>query len=113
MMPAIYDNGTNYVTNQKLTLEMLKEISDSEDTLEVTGEYTGSIGGYGPSHEHLDHKHTLIITIYRRSNSNSRNTRRCTIDCSRCKTASQVRSFALTIVTRLEISPRVIYFVIL
>jgi hypothetical protein len=74
MMPAIYDNATNYVTNQKLTLEMLKEISDSEDILEVTGEYTGSIGGYGPSHEHLDHKHTLIITIYRRSNSNSRNT---------------------------------------
>jgi hypothetical protein len=57
MMPAIYDNATNYVTNQKLTLEMLKEISDSEDVLEVTGEYTGSIGGYGPSHEHLDHKH--------------------------------------------------------
>jgi hypothetical protein len=37
---------------------MLKEISDSEDVLEVTGEYTGSIGGYGPSHEHLNHKHT-------------------------------------------------------
>jgi hypothetical protein len=58
MMPAIYDNGTHYVTNQKLTLEMLKEISDAEDVLEVTGEYTGSIGGYGPSHEHLNHKHT-------------------------------------------------------
>lgn len=58
MIPAIYDNGTHYVTNQKLTLEMLKEISDSEDVLEVTGEYTGSIGGYGPSHEHLNHKHT-------------------------------------------------------
>lgn len=58
IMPAIYDNGTHYVTNQKLTLEMLKEISDAEDVLEVTGEYTGSIGGYGPSHEHLNHKHT-------------------------------------------------------
>jgi carboxypeptidase family protein len=58
MMPAIYDNGTHYVTNQKLTLEMLKEISDSEDVLEVTGEYTGSIGGFGASHEHLNHKHT-------------------------------------------------------
>jgi hypothetical protein len=57
MMPAIYDNGTHYVTNQKLTLEMLKEISDSEDVLEVTGEYTGSIGGFGASHEHLNHKH--------------------------------------------------------
>lgn len=58
MMPAIYDNGTHYVTNQKLTIELLKEISDAEDVLEVTGEYTGSIGGYGPSHEHLNHKHT-------------------------------------------------------
>lgn len=36
---------------------MLKEISDSEDVLEVTGDYTGSIGGFGASHEHLDHKH--------------------------------------------------------
>jgi hypothetical protein len=30
MVPAIYENGTHYVTNHKLTLEMLKEISDSE-----------------------------------------------------------------------------------
>lgn len=51
VMPAIYDNGTHYVTNRKLTLEELKEISDDEDVLEVTGEYTGSIGGYGPFHE--------------------------------------------------------------
>ena len=84
-MSAIYDNGTHYVTNQKLTLEMFKEISDSEDVLDVTGEYTGNIGGYGPSHEHLDHKH-IHDYIYSRSNSNSRNTRRCTIDCSHCKT---------------------------
>jgi hypothetical protein len=58
MMPAIYDNGIHYVTKQKLTLEMLKEISDSEDLMEVTGEHTGSIGRFGPSHEHLHHKHT-------------------------------------------------------
>lgn len=55
MSPAIYDNDTHYVTNQKLTLEMLKEISDSDDVLEVTGEYTGGIGGYGASHEHRAH----------------------------------------------------------
>jgi hypothetical protein len=48
MMSAIYDNGTHYVTNQKLTLEMLKEISDSKDVMEVTDEYNGSIGGFGP-----------------------------------------------------------------
>ena len=52
MSPAIYDKGTHYVTNQELTLDMLKEISDSEDVIEVTGEYTGGLGGYGASHEH-------------------------------------------------------------
>ena len=69
MMPAIYDNGTHYVTNQKLTLEMLKEISDSEDVLEVTGEYTGSIGGFGASHEHLNHKHMHENWLHRKFNS--------------------------------------------
>jgi hypothetical protein len=61
MIPAIYDNGTHFVTNQKqkLTLDMLKEISDSEDVLEVTGDCTGGVEGFGASHEHLDHKHTL------------------------------------------------------
>ena len=42
MVPAIYDNGTHFVTNHKLTLEMLKEISDSDDVLEVAGEYAGN-----------------------------------------------------------------------
>jgi hypothetical protein len=56
MSPAIYDSGTHYVTNQKLSLEVLKEISDSDDVLEVTGEYTGGLGGWGASHEHGDHK---------------------------------------------------------
>lgn len=53
MAPAIYDNGTHYVTNQRVTLEMLKEISDSDEVLEVSGEYTGGLGGYGAS---LDRK---------------------------------------------------------
>src|SRR5919108_4776798 len=57
-LPTVFDRGTHYVTNQRLTLEMLKEISDAEDVLEVTGDYTGSIGGFGASHEHLNHKHT-------------------------------------------------------
>jgi hypothetical protein len=39
------------VTNQQLTLDILKEISDSEDVIEVTGEYTGGLGSYGASHE--------------------------------------------------------------
>jgi hypothetical protein len=57
MSPAIYDNGTHYVTNQQLTLDILKEISDSEDVIEVTGEYTGGLGGYGASHER-SHEHS-------------------------------------------------------
>src|SRR5918996_6499719 len=62
MSPAIYDNGTHYVTNQELTLDMLKEISDSEDVIEVTGEYTGGLGGYGASHEHSPYNKRRIIT---------------------------------------------------
>ena len=49
MVPAVYDKGTHYVTNQKLTLEILKEISDCEDVLEVAGEYSGSCGSIGSS----------------------------------------------------------------
>ncbi len=59
MVPAIYDKGTHYVTNQRLTLEMVKEISDDENVLEVTGEYTGGIGGWGASHEHREHRHIV------------------------------------------------------
>lgn len=47
MAPAIFDNGTHYVTNQKLTLEMLKEVSDSDDVLEVHGSFCGGIGMKG------------------------------------------------------------------
>jgi hypothetical protein len=50
-LPAVYDKGTHYVNNQRLTLEMLKEISEHEDIVEVTGDYTGSITGRGASHE--------------------------------------------------------------
>jgi len=48
--PEVYDNGTHYVTNQKLTLETLKEISDYEGVVAVEGDYTGAITGLGPSH---------------------------------------------------------------
>jgi hypothetical protein len=37
-LPAVYDKGTHYVNNQRLTLEMLKEISEHEDVVEVTGD---------------------------------------------------------------------------
>ncbi len=51
MSAAVYDNGTHYVTNQRLTLEILKEMSDREEVLEVYGEYTGSCASIGASHE--------------------------------------------------------------
>jgi hypothetical protein len=54
MIPAIFENGTLFVTNQKLTLEILKEISDSDDVLEVAGDYTGNITARGSSHVHSD-----------------------------------------------------------
>jgi hypothetical protein len=54
MVPAIYDKRTHYVTNHKLTFEMLKEISDSDDVLEVAGDYTGNITARGSSHVHSD-----------------------------------------------------------
>lgn len=58
MMPAIYDNGTHYVTNHKLTLDMLKRISDTEEVLEVSGDYTGSITGLGASRDIRGYSHT-------------------------------------------------------
>lgn len=57
MLPAIYDHGTHYVTNQRLSLEILKEICNSEDVLEVTGDYTGTPTGRGASHDRREHKH--------------------------------------------------------
>jgi hypothetical protein len=57
MLPAIYDSGTHYVTNQRLTLEILKEICNSEDVLEVTGDYTGTPTGRGASHDQREHKY--------------------------------------------------------
>lgn len=50
MMPAISDRGTHYITNQILTLEMLKEINDSDDVVEITGSYTGAIAWHSVRH---------------------------------------------------------------
>ena len=58
MVPAIYDNGTHYVANHRLTSEMLEEICRDEDVLEVTGEYAGGIGGWGASHENRERRHS-------------------------------------------------------
>ena len=50
MMPAISERGTHYITNQILTLEMLKEINDSDDVVEFTGSYTGPIAWHSVRH---------------------------------------------------------------
>ena len=36
-MATVYDNDTHYVTNQKLTLDILKSISEMKDIIEITG----------------------------------------------------------------------------
>jgi hypothetical protein len=36
-MPTVYDNGTHYVTNQKLSLDMIKSLSDFKGIIEITG----------------------------------------------------------------------------
>jgi hypothetical protein len=37
-VPAIYDNGTHYVSTQHMTLEMLKKLNDIDYVLEVMGD---------------------------------------------------------------------------
>ncbi len=48
----IYYNGTHYVATNRPTSEMLEQICIDDDVLEVTGEYTGGIGGFGASREY-------------------------------------------------------------
>jgi hypothetical protein len=50
--PAIYDKGTHYAVHQRLTLEELKEISNAKGVIEVTGDYSGGLGTWAPSHEY-------------------------------------------------------------
>ena len=50
-VPAVYDKGTHYVTNMRLTLETLKVLQDFDFVSEVTGDYTGTLTGRGASHE--------------------------------------------------------------
>jgi hypothetical protein len=64
MAPAVYDKGTHYVTNQKLTLEILKEISDCEDVVQVSGEYTGCSASTGPSDELRNQRNSSKYSFY-------------------------------------------------
>lgn len=55
-VPAIYDNGTHYVSTQRITLEMLKKLNDIDYVLEVMGDYTGGASSTGPRHDKGDWK---------------------------------------------------------
>jgi hypothetical protein len=50
MAPSIHDHGTHYVTNHRLTLELLNELSEPDDVIEITGYYTGNLSGVGAIH---------------------------------------------------------------
>jgi hypothetical protein len=45
-LPSITENGTHYVANMRLSLELLKEMCESQEGIEkINGDYTGGIGG--------------------------------------------------------------------
>ncbi len=45
-LPSITENGSHYVANMRLSLELLKEICESQEGIvRITGDYTGGIGG--------------------------------------------------------------------
>jgi hypothetical protein len=45
-LPSITENGTHYVANMRLSLEVLKEFCESQKAIvKITGDYTGGIGG--------------------------------------------------------------------
>lgn len=51
MVPSIHDYGTHYVVNQRLSLEILKGLSELDEVVEITGDYTGGVISSGASHE--------------------------------------------------------------
>lgn len=55
-VPAIFDNGTHYVSTHRITLEILKKLNDIDYVEEVMGDYTGSASSLGPRHERGDWK---------------------------------------------------------
>ncbi|MGA8844212.1 MAG: hypothetical protein WB511_11570 [Nitrososphaeraceae archaeon] len=57
MVPAIYDNGTHYVVNQRLNLEYLKDLSEMDEVIDISGDYTGSLTGRGASREQREMKY--------------------------------------------------------
>jgi hypothetical protein len=50
-VPAVYDNGTHYVTHMRVTPNVLKRLNDFDFVEEVVGDYTGSGPSLGPMHD--------------------------------------------------------------
>ena len=50
MAPSIHDHGTHYVTNHRLTLELLNELAEPEDVVGITGYYSGNLSGVGATY---------------------------------------------------------------
>jgi hypothetical protein len=45
-LPSITDNGTHYVANMRLSLELLKEMCESQGGIvKISGDFTGGISG--------------------------------------------------------------------
>ncbi|MGH9978953.1 MAG: hypothetical protein ACRD8Z_24440 [Nitrososphaeraceae archaeon] len=44
-LPSITENGTHYVANMRLSLELLEFCESQKDIVKITGDYTGGIGG--------------------------------------------------------------------
>jgi hypothetical protein len=59
----------SFRSKSKTNTRHAQKITNSEDVLEVTGDYTGGIEGFGASYEHLDHRYTHYY-YYRGSNNN-------------------------------------------
>ena len=55
-VPAIFDNGTHYVSTHRITLEILKKLNDIDYVEEVMGDYTGNASSLGPRHDRGDWK---------------------------------------------------------
>ncbi len=56
MVPSIHGNGTHYVVNHRLTLEFLKDLSNSADVIDIAGDFTGGVTGRGAYHEPRERK---------------------------------------------------------
>ena len=51
-VPSIHDEGTHVVANHRVSLDLLKFISENDNVMEITGDYSGGSASIGARHEH-------------------------------------------------------------